>query len=201
MTGFLGGRGGSQCRVTPTPNHCGRFALWLAGRSDRPPLSFRQGGATVGSRGGPLRSGRWHIFRQRRLGQRSSALGSLRHHLFFNAGAGVGTRAALHHHSLNIIQNTGAQAYNRLARKQARILALALGHGGNGETRKVYQAPTTEKRPGANTTVKRTRSVQQIRIQFVFKQVKIYHKAFHNTTSSRAKAVSEQHAVTKYSTW
>ena len=36
VTGFLGGRGGSQCRVTPTPNHFGRFTLWLAGGSDRP---------------------------------------------------------------------------------------------------------------------------------------------------------------------
>ena len=55
------------------------------------------------------RSGRWHLFRQRRLGQRSSVLGSLRHHLFFDVGAGVGTRAALHHHSLNTVANTRAQ--------------------------------------------------------------------------------------------
>ena len=112
VTGFLGGRGGSQCRVTPTSDRFRRFAPRWTRRSDRPsppppppppPLSFRQQGATVGPHGGPLRSGRWHLFRQRRLGQRRSVLSSLRHHLFFDVGAGVGTRAALHHHTLNVV--------------------------------------------------------------------------------------------------
>ena len=89
VTGFLGGRGGSRCRVTPTPSHFGRFALWLAGGSDPPsppppPPRFLLGrGCHRWAPRGPLRSGRWHLFRQRRLGQRSSVLGSLRHHLFF----------------------------------------------------------------------------------------------------------------------
>ena len=52
VTGFLGGRGGSQCRVTPTSDRFRRFAPRWTRRSDRPPLSFRQRGATVGPHGG-----------------------------------------------------------------------------------------------------------------------------------------------------
>ena len=86
VTGFLGGRGGSQCRVTPTSDRFRRFAPRWTRRSDRPSLPLPppppppprfllgSGVPPLGPTGGPLRSGRWHLFRQRRLGQRSSVL-------------------------------------------------------------------------------------------------------------------------------